>query len=177
MSHVILSLVFQKTAYIVGIALLSSLILSIALSIGYCSFQRRWRATFGVLFFELLVILFPFSTIGIISGFLTGLSRNAAVTALIPAVLTFVGAVVAFQVVKSKSATVTASLATIFFSFFLLFGSLLGAAEREVYEARKGSLDQQLREVEIEFEVERYRKGLGLPPGKPRKAEEASPPK
>jgi hypothetical protein len=164
--------VTQKAAYIVGFALLSSVLLGLILTIGYCVFTRQWQfATIRLLFSELFIIFAPFSTIGIISGVLTGLSRTPAVSALIPAVLTFVGAVVAFQIAKTKIDTLVAALATICFAVFLLIGTLLGSAEREIYEARKNSLEQQFRDVETEFAVEQYRKGLGLPPGARRKTD------
>ena len=165
-------LVAAKAAYIVGFALLASAFLGFVLTIGYCIVERQWTfGTIGLLFGELFIVLAPFSTIGIISGVLTGLSRTPAVSALIPAVLTFVGAVVAFQIAKTKIDTIVAALATISFSIFLLIGTLLGSAEREIYDARKNSLEQQLRDVETEFAVEQYRKGLGLPAGARKKTD------
>jgi hypothetical protein len=68
-----------------------------------------------------------------------------------------------------------AALATICFSVFLLVGTLLGSAEREIYDARKNSVEQQLRDVETEFQVEQYRKGLGLPPGAHQKTDANTP--
>lgn len=172
MSYVsIIYLVCQKAAYIIGFSLLSSLLVGFALTIVYCAFTGQWQlATIRSLFGELFIVLAPFSTIGIISGLLTGQSRAPAVSALIPAVLTFVGAVVAFQIAKTRVATMVAALATIWFSAFLLVGTLLGATERDIYEERKSSLQQQYRAVDTEFLVELYRRGLGLPPATHRKA-------
>jgi hypothetical protein len=171
----IIFLVSQKTVYIVGVALLLSALLGCILTVTYCAFIFQWQfATARLLFSEFFIILAPFSTIGIISGFLTGLSRTPAVSALIPAVLTFVGAIVAFQIAKTRAAAMVAALVTICFSVFLLLGSLLGSAEREISDARKNSLAQQFQDVEWEFAVEQYRKGLTLPPSSQRKTNSAT---
>jgi hypothetical protein len=113
---------------LVGVPLLT------VLAIIYLKRLRRqpWFR-FGRIYLNLVGAL-ALSFSGMTVGFLTGVSRAPAVTALIPGVLTFVGAFGLYLVgVKGKRATPVA-VVVILFSVFVVFGSLFGASYRYEFE-------------------------------------------
>jgi hypothetical protein len=101
----------------------------------------------------------PFSIIGICSGYLTGLSRVGAISALVPAGLTLVGGVAVYLFSKGGKAAVLAAFAVVDFSVLMVIGALIGGREREQAES---SLDRKLDELKIEFVLQQYRHSLGM---------------
>lgn len=112
---------------------------------------------------ELFVIAAPFAIVGIVSGFLTGASRSAAVSATVPAVLTLFGGMVAYLLTQGMKIAMLAGLAVSAFSCALLLGAIVGSLERQAVDAIQSSVAQGYREAERELAIETYRKNLGLP--------------
>ena len=80
--------------------------------------QRAWF--FGV----------PFAIIGLGTGYITGLSQNPAVYALIPLALSIIGALGIYRFRPSKRAARIATYTLLNFSILLLVGIIIGAGER-----------------------------------------------
>ena len=106
----------------------------------------------------------PLGVAGMIAGFITGLSRAPAVSALVPAALTLTGGVALYLIRKDRSQAVAVGLAIIAFSLNLLVGTNLGSVSRERVSAQKTSLEYLRRQADDEFLLLRHRKGLGLQP-------------
>jgi hypothetical protein len=104
----------------------------------------------------------PFGIIGLTSGYLTGLSRVGAVSALVPAGLTLVGGVGAFLFGKGGRTAVVAAFAIINFASMTMIGTLIGGRERVETEQAESSLQYKLDKVKEEFLIQRYRRSLGL---------------
>jgi len=68
----------------------------------------------------------PFSIIGMTSGYMTGMSRVGAISALVPAGLTLMGGVAAFLLGKGGRSAVLAAFAVINFAIMTLIGALIG---------------------------------------------------
>jgi len=106
----------------------------------------------------------PFGIIGISSGYMTGLSRVGAISALVPAGLTLVGAVAAYLFGKGGKPAILASFAVINFSIMTVVGSLIGGRERVETEQAETSLDHRINQIKEEAILQNYRKSLGLLP-------------
>lgn len=107
----------------------------------------------------------PFSIVGMTCGYMTGLSRVGAISALVPAALTLVGAVGVYLLGRGGKSAVIAAFAVVDFSVLMLLGALIGAQERGAAD----SLENQETLIEKEFELNQFRHSLGLPPAKPSK--------
>jgi hypothetical protein len=106
----------------------------------------------------------PFGIVGMISGYMTGSSRVGAISALVPAALTLVGGVGVYLFGKGGKSAILAAFAIIDFSVLMLVGSLIGGRERVQTEAAQASLENMEVQIEKEFALEQFRRGLGLPP-------------
>ena len=106
----------------------------------------------------------PLGFVGMVAGFLTGASREPAVGAIVPAILTFIGLVVVYMIGKSNFRSIIVGFAVFIFSVELLVGSGLGAASRDRHDEQLRSVEFQKRKAEQEFVIRLYRRGLGLPP-------------
>ena len=104
----------------------------------------------------------PFGIIGVTSGYMTGLSRVGAISALVPAVLTLMGGVGVYLFGKGGKAAVSAAFAIINFAVMMLTGSLIGGYERVETENSLTSVEHAEQEIEKEFLINRYRRSLGL---------------
>jgi hypothetical protein len=109
----------------------------------------------------------PFSIVGIIIGFITGLSREPAISALIPAVLTLIGGIVLYLINKDRNQAVIAGFSVIVLSFNLFVGSTLGSINRGYVNEQMESLEYLKKQADKEFLLQQYRKGYGLPPYPP----------
>lgn len=112
----------------------------------------------------------PLGFTGIAAGFLTGSSRAPAVTALVPAILTFVGLSVVYLLGHGNFRALLAGIIVLMFSFNLLLGTFLGGVSRERFDQLSLSLAALEISAEKEFALRRYRTGLGLPADPPRRA-------
>jgi hypothetical protein len=108
----------------------------------------------------------PFGIIGVTSGYLTGLSRVGAVSALVPAALTLVGGVAVYLFGKGGKPALLAAFAVVDFSVLMLVGTLIGARERDVTE---NSLDDKIFKLKQEFVIHQYRQSWGLLEKPPKK--------
>ncbi len=99
-----------------------------------------------------------------VAGYLTGISREPAVTAVVPASLTLISGIGLFLLSKNSFGrnSYYSIFAVLNFSIALLFGSLLGAGERVVSSNHLNSMEYQRKLIEREFLLETYKKGLGL---------------
>jgi hypothetical protein len=131
-------------------------------------FHRSDRQTKIVL--SGFLVGFPLGVTGMISGFLTGSSRSPAVSALVPAILTFIGLIVVYMLGKGRLRAIIASFAVFIFALNLLVGTVLGSASRDRREEIISSADVQKLRADQEFAIRLYRKGLGLPLDIPRQA-------
>jgi hypothetical protein len=113
---------------------------------------------------------FPLGFTGMAAGFLTGSSRAPAVTALVPAILTFVGLSVVYLMGKGNLRALLAGLIVLIFSINLLIGTFLGTVSRDRAEQLSESLEVSKIRAEKEFALRQYRNALGLPAQPPRVA-------
>jgi hypothetical protein len=167
MNYEILRYGLVKTCVIVGLALIFSVGLAVFIS-GIKTLIRGTRSTrskhyFVVWTVQFLVATAPFASLAIVAGFLTGVSRVPVVAALIPAILTLLGSLGVYLFATGHRMAIIATSSIFCFSALLLFGTIVGSLERELYEVRQNSLEKKMRDVDIEFSVRQYRKGLGLP--------------
>jgi hypothetical protein len=110
----------------------------------------------------------PFGIVGVTSGYLTGLSRVSAVSALVPAALTLVGGVAVYLLGKGGKPALLAAFAAVDFSVLMLIGALIGARERD---DPNGLLDAEILKLKRELVIEQYRNSWSLPE-KPSKRED-----
>lgn len=113
---------------------------------------------------ELFLVVLAFSILGMVTGYLTGFSRESAVGAVLPAVLSLMGGLMIFLVGKSKESRAIVSISMIVFSFTLLLGTGWGAVMRSTAEEFKKSEAYLKKQSFIESEVNEFRKKLDLPP-------------
>jgi len=106
----------------------------------------------------------PFSIIGVSSGYMTGLSRVGAISALVPAGLTLVGAVAAYLFGRGGKSAVLAAFAVINFSVMTMVGTLIGGRERVQTERAENSLESKIDRIKEEAVLQSYRRSLGLGP-------------
>lgn len=92
---------------------------------------RRPRRYFWFLF----LVTFAFSLLGFVTGYLLGNSREAAVGAVLPAILTLLGGVAAYHVTSKGIRWQSAiSAMLVCFTLCLLVGSMFGSRIREEYD-------------------------------------------
>ncbi len=111
---------------------------------------------------ESFLLLLAFSLLGIVTGYLTGFSRESAVGTVLPAVLSLIGGLAIFLVVKDKITRIYVSMAVLSFSLSLVLGTSWGAVMRETAEEFKISERYLKSRALIESDVRKYRKNLGL---------------
>jgi hypothetical protein len=116
----------------------------------------------GIMITRVLIVGLPLGFTGVVSGFLTGLSRSPAVSATVPAALTFLGLVVVYLVGKGPARAIVAGFAVFVFSANLIVGTVLGGASRDRYAEQASSVDIRQFKANEEFKVRLYCKGLGL---------------
>ena len=112
---------------------------------------------------NLLLVLLAFSMLGIVTGFLTGLSRTAAVGFVLPAVLSLVGGLAIFLIGSDSKRRIIVSLSVLAFSINLLIGSSCGAITRTIAEEQIFSTKYLQKRAFIEVQVREFRRALGLP--------------
>jgi hypothetical protein len=111
----------------------------------------EWRLIGGP-----LVVAMPVSFAGIVTGFLTGLSRSPVIVAVVPALLTLVGLVVVYLAGEGKSRAMIAGVALFLFAADVLVGSVLGSASRARHDELMASVAVQKLRAEQEFAVRLY---------------------
>lgn len=113
---------------------------------------------------ELFLVVLAFSMLGMVTGYLTGFSREPAIGAVMPAVLSLMGGLLVFLVGKNKESRSIVSTAMFVFTFMLLLGSGWGAVMRDVAQEYRKSEQYLKQQAFIESEVNDFRESLGLLP-------------
>lgn len=113
-------------------------------------------------FRKYFVILLSFSLLGLVTGLLAGLSREAAMGAVLPAVLSLVGGLAIYLVGSEKVDQGLVGVCIIALSLDLLVGTIWGSDLRDVYEREAKSAVAQKRNALTEVEVRDFRRDLGL---------------
>src|SRR5262249_47419798 len=107
---------------------------------------------------------FPVVVVGLVVGYLSGASREPAVSALIPAVLTLVGGAGLYLVGKGPLRATQVAFILIVFASTLFLGANIGSQSRTEAVAATESVESLKAAADRDFLVGLYRKGLGLPP-------------
>ena len=86
---------------------------------------------------DAFLALAAFSMLGLVTGYMTGLSREPAVPGVLPAVLSFLAGLFVYMLGKRATVRRLVCLAVLIFSLSLLIGSSWGSTTRVVYELNK----------------------------------------
>jgi hypothetical protein len=109
-----------------------------------------------------LFVALPMGFTGIVAGFLTGFSRIPAVSALVPAILTFVGLVVVYMMDKTRASAIIAGCTVFLFTGNLLIGTVLGSDDRAKYDSFIAGASFRDSLADQEFLVRRHCVAIGL---------------
>jgi hypothetical protein len=105
---------------------------------------------------------FPLSFTGLVIGFLTGSSRSPAVSALVPAILTFIGLFLIYMIGKGRLRAFIAGFAVFAFTVNLVTGVVLGAASRDRHEEVLKSFEARRHEADVELSLRLHCVRIGL---------------
>lgn len=112
---------------------------------------------------DFVLIVLAFSMLGLVAGYLTGFSRQAAVGAVLPAVLSLMGGLAVYLLGKDKSIRAIVAISVLAFSVSLVIGTGWGAIMRDSAAEYKRSELYLKQRAYIEAEVKNFRHELGLP--------------
>jgi hypothetical protein len=112
----------------------------------------------------LVFVLLSFSMLGLVTGYLTGFSRESVVGAVLPSVLSLFGGLAVFLIGKNKESRIITSLAVLSFAISLVLGTSWSSIMRQSWEESKVSKEYLQRQALIEVEVNEFRENLGLKP-------------
>jgi hypothetical protein len=104
-----------------------------------------------------------FALLGLVTGFLAGFSRQPAIGAVLPAVLSLVGGLSIYLIGARKVSTGFVGVCVIALSLDLLLGATWGAGAREAYEDAQKSAGHGKQEALVEAEIRDFRRALDLP--------------
>ena len=113
---------------------------------------------------------FVFSLVGLSTGYLTGMSREAAVGALVPAVLSLVAGAAVFLFDRTAGQSITLGLSIVGLSISLVLGTVYGSKNRFEYDTSMmelrlyylHNLEYQKYIAEKEAMIYEYRDFYGL---------------
>lgn len=134
----------------------------VALLIFFASFKSASR-------FEIMMVCLGFSSLGLVAGYLTSLSRQPAIGDLIPAVLSLIGALAVYMIGKVKESRIVISTAIFLFSASLLLGANWGAVTRTESDLYLKSKEYLMQRILIEKELQDFKKALGFDEKTPNK--------
>jgi hypothetical protein len=100
----------------------------------------------------------PFGFAAVYIGYITGLSRDPAVGALVPAVLSLLTAASAYLAGKDRAMLLPIGMAVAVFFLNINFGASVGSQVRE----QPPNVESLLQSAEQEARVKKYRMNLGL---------------
>jgi len=114
----------------------------------------------------IILPLSAFLLLGLVTGYMTGLSRESVVGAVLPAVLSLLGGVAAVLIGRSTDQTAMLRVSGLMFvfTFGLLLGSTWGSAMRQAVEDFETSELELMNRSHIEAKVREFRQALKLPP-------------
>lgn len=107
---------------------------------------------------DLLLAGVPFALLGMMIGYLTGISRESVVGATIPAVLTLIGTIAAFIAANGGRRAALATVSIVHLSFALIVGVGYGSKARVDYTQSTQSLQTRIQQINDEIDAERYRR-------------------
>jgi thiol:disulfide interchange protein len=111
---------------------------------------------------------FGFGVLAMAVGIVMALSREAAVSNVVPAVLTFIGGIALYLVKDAGNRVSVVMVALSAFSVMLLFGTLAGSSMRldakQRVDAARYDLPSQTAKAELEFQINTERLFRGLDP-------------
>ncbi len=116
----------------------------------------------GTSFLEVLAVGIPFSFLGVIVGYLTGISRDSAVGSVLPGVLTLLGALTLYLGANGGKKAILASATMIYLSIALVTGVGYGSRLRVKFDDFQSSPVQQLLQANTEASIKSYRQSIGL---------------
>lgn len=157
-----LSLFITLYRYLLVISLwplgFSALITLLYKLIGMSHSSNLTKLSYG----ELISVFWGTSTLGTASGLLIGLSRNPAVGAVMPAVLSILSGFVAYMFGKDSVDRALIALSVGCLTMSLMFGGIFGAVSREAYQQFQVGEQHFQNCAYIELHVNEFRRALGL---------------
>jgi len=105
---------------------------------------------------------FPLALLGVVVGYATGLSRSSAVGDVLPAVLTFLGALSVYLMAQEKKSALIAAVCVLVISVSLIAGMGYGSRLRFVHELQAKSFQTLRAMAHDELNIKKYRKAIGL---------------
>jgi hypothetical protein len=151
--EITIALLLKPIALGVIAAFVVSLVLSIEKS--ETPFQTRLAANFR----SVVYLSVPIVILGYATGYLTGISRAAAIGNLIPAMLTLVGGLTIYLFKESSDSITRAVAFSVFmFGFSIFYGVQVGAYYREYKQA-----DRLIKLSDQEWRVKNVRRNM-IPP-------------
>lgn len=126
--------------------------------------------------FSTVLPLAAFLVLGLVAGYLTGLSRESAVGAVVPAVLSLLGGVSAVLIGKTDNQKTSGRVSglMLLFSLGLLVGTTWGSAMRQAVMDFEVSESELIRKSHVEIKVREFREAIGLPAEMPADAASSS---
>jgi hypothetical protein len=109
------------------------------------------------------IVVLAFAFLGLVAGVLAGLSRQSAIGAVLPAVLSLVGGLAIYLIGARRADQGLVGICVIALSAGLVIGTTWGSVLRDEYENSFNSAEYKKREALIEVEVRDFRRDLGLP--------------
>lgn len=120
------------------------------------------------LFRTRLIVAFSFTLLGMVAGYMSGLSRQPAVAAVVPAAQSLIAGLSIYIVGAKRADQVLIALCVIGLCTNLLLGIVWGARARVASEDHYASAPRKQWEADVEAYVIQHRRNLGLqdyPPG------------
>jgi len=123
---------------------------------------HNWQPASKAALSQALFFSFPFAILGVTVGFVTSLSREAAVGDVLPAVLVFVGGICVYLVSKGGRAAIISAVAVVMLCVSFSAGIGYGSRARVENEQSALSLQTQIALANREANLKKYRKAIGL---------------
>ena len=107
----------------------------------------------------------PFGLAAIVLGFLSGLSYEPAISALITGIISLISGAAFIVFHKDIKILVPVGIVVVVFALNLLAGSTLGTGVRDeaIFKTEDDKVNSLLEQSRVEFRVNNYRSNLGLP--------------
>ncbi|MBZ9746790.1 hypothetical protein LB516_16190 [Mesorhizobium sp. CO1-1-7] len=122
----------------------------------------RWRDVNKVALAQALFFGFPFAVLGVTVGFVTSLSRESAVGAVLPAILSLVGGVGVYLVSRGGRSAITSAVSVVMLCVSFSAGIGYGSRARVENEQISLSWRAQVASATREANIKKYRKSIGL---------------
>lgn len=153
--YVSIKLIINLTLLILVISLFSSVV---TLIFGFLFFRTIFDGKYISIFGVVLGSCIPLASIAAVSGYLTAMSREPAVTAVIPGILTLLGGISIYIISRRTREFLIVSNVVFVFSFTFLISVAYGSYVRET-----GLISRMIYLTEQERSLRIYRQNRGLP--------------